>query len=83
VLSGDGDLNSAEKMAKKLRKIGYSTKSIDYAPRSDFEITTIYFAHNFKDKAKRLKSDLGQNPVLKPLNWSSKFDLIVVTGSKQ
>jgi chromosome segregation ATPase len=83
VLSGDGDLNSAEKMAKNLRKIGYSIKSIDYAPRSDFEITTVYFAQNFKDKAKRLKSDLGINPVLKPLNWSSKFDLIVVTGSKQ
>ncbi|MBC8433308.1 MAG: LytR C-terminal domain-containing protein [Desulfobacterales bacterium] len=83
VLSGDGDLNSAEKMAKDLKKIGYRIKSIDYAPRSDFEITTIYFAQNFKDKAKRLKSDLGKNPVLKPLNWSSKFDLIVVTGSQQ
>ncbi len=82
VLSGDGDLNSAEKMAKNLRKIGYRIKSIDYAPRSDFEITTIYFAQHFKDKAKRLKSNLGKNPVLKPLNWSSKFDLIVVTGSQ-
>ena len=83
VLSGDGDLNSAEKMAKNLKKIGYSIKSIDYAPRSDFEITTIYFAQNYKNKAKRLKSDLGKNLVLKPLNWSSKFDLIVVTGSQQ
>lgn len=83
VLSGNGDLNSAEKMAKNLRKIGYRIKSIDYAPRSDFEITTIYFARNFKDKAKRLKSNLGKNPVLKPLNWSSKFDLIVVTGSRK
>ncbi|MBL7180085.1 MAG: LytR C-terminal domain-containing protein [Desulfobacterales bacterium] len=80
VLSGDGDLNSAKMVAKKLRKVGYTIKSIDYAPRSNFQTTTIYFAAKFEVQAKRIGSDLDRNPVLKPLNWPSEFDLIVVAG---
>lgn len=72
--------NSAEKMAKKLRAIGYEIKSISYAPRSNFLRNTVYFAPEFKDKAEQLVASLGGKTRFKPLNWPSVFDLIIVTG---
>jgi len=83
VLSGDGNFNSAKKMAKKLRKSGYTIQLVDQAHRSDFKKTTIYFAPKFKYEAKRLRSKLGGNPALKSLSWPSKFNLIIVTGAAQ
>lgn len=80
VLSGDGDLNSAKKIAKKLRNMGYKIKLIDQAPRSNFLINTVFFAPKFQNEAKQLTSRLGGNTISKPLSWSSVFDLIVVTG---
>lgn len=80
VLSGDGDYNSAKKMEKKLRDIGYEIKLIDKSPRSNFLRNTVYFAPKFQDEAKKLASRLGSNTIFKPLTWSSIFDLIVVTG---
>jgi hypothetical protein len=72
--------NSAEKMAKKLRAIGYEIKSISYAPRSNFLRNTVYFAPEFKDKAEQLVASLGGKTTFKSLNWPSVFDLIIVTG---
>jgi len=72
--------NSAEKMAKKLRAIGYEIKSISYAPRSNFLRNTVYFAPEFEDKAEQLVASLGGKTTFKPLNWPSVFDLIIVTG---
>lgn len=82
VLSGDGNLNSAKKMAKMLRKMGYKIKFIDSAPRSNFLQNTVYFAPKFQNEAKSLVLNLGNNTIHKPLDWSSIFDLIVVTGEK-
>jgi len=79
VLSRDSK-NSAEKMAKKLKEMGYNIKSISYAPRSKFLRNTLYFAPEFKDEAEQLVVSLGGNTTFKPLNWPSVFDLIVVTG---
>ncbi|HUV60437.1 MAG TPA: hypothetical protein VMW09_10060 [Desulfatiglandales bacterium] len=79
VLSIDSK-NSAEKMAKKLREIGYDIKSISYAPQSKFSRNTVYFTQEFKDEAEQLVVSLGGNTTFKPLNWPSVFDLIVVTG---
>jgi len=80
VLSGDGDLNSAKEIAKKLRSIGYKIKLIDQAPRSNFLRNTVFFAPRFQNKAKQLASRLDGNTISKALSWSSVFDLIVVTG---
>ena len=80
VLSGDGDINSAKETAKKLRNMGYSTRLIDYAPRSNFFQNTVYFAPKFKDEAKHIAPKLSTVTIFKPLNWPSKFDIIVVTG---
>jgi myosin heavy subunit len=79
VLSRDSK-NSAEKMAKKLKEMGYNIKSISYAPRSKFLRNTLYFAPEFKDEAEQLVVSLGGNTTFKPLNWPSVFDLIIVTG---
>lgn len=80
VLSGDGNLNSAKEMAKKLRNMGYEIKLIHYAPRSNFLRNTVYFAPKFQNEAKRLVLSLGDNAISKPLTWTSVFDVIVVTG---
>ncbi|UCG99873.1 MAG: hypothetical protein JSU78_05410 [Deltaproteobacteria bacterium] len=80
VLSGDGNLNSAKEMAKRLMKIGCKIGSIHYAPRSNFSRDTVYFAPKFQDDAKWLLPNLGSNAISKPLTWPSIFDLIVVTG---
>jgi len=80
VLSGDGNLNSARKMAKNLRNMGYKIKLIHYASRSSFLRNTVYFAPKFQKEAKRLVLSLGDNAISKPLTWPSVFDLIVVTG---
>jgi len=80
VLSGDGDLNSAKEMARKLRNMGYKISLIDYAPRSNFSQNTVYFAAKSQNGAKRLVLSLGGNAICKPITWSSIFDLIVVTG---
>ena len=80
VLSGDGDLNFAKEIAKKLRSIGYKIKLIDQAPRSNFLRNTVFFAPRFQNEAKQLASRLDGNTISKALSWSSVFDLIVVTG---
>lgn len=82
VLSGNGDLDSAKSVAEKLRGMGYSIQMIDRAPRSDFDNTTIYFAPDLEDEAGHLMFNMGGTPVLKPLNWPTEFDLIVVTGPR-
>ncbi len=80
VLTGDGDMNSAKKMAETLRKMAYRIRVIDSAPRSNFLQNTVYFAPRFKKEAERLVSRLGGDTILKPLSLYSIFDLIVVTG---
>ena len=80
VSCGDGNLGSANEMAKKLRKMGYKAQLIDYASQSDFEQNTVYFSLKYENEAKNLSTGLGGNTLLKPMNGSSEFDLIVVTG---
>ena len=80
VLSGDGNLASAQEMAKRLRSMGYSIRAVDLAPQSSFSRDTVYFTSRSHQQAKRLLSRLGSNVILKPLTWPSVFDLIIVTG---
>ena len=80
VLSGDGNLASAQGMAEKLRGMGYKIKAIDLAPQPSFTRDTLYFTSKSHRQAKGLLSRLGSNAVLKPLTWPSVFDLIIVTG---
>ena len=82
VLSGTGELNSAKRLAMKLRKMGYEIGSLDYAPRKNFSEDTVYFAPKLKEEAESLASSLGGGKVLKAMTWSSAFDLIIVTGGK-
>jgi DNA repair exonuclease SbcCD ATPase subunit len=80
VSCGDGNLGSANEMAKRLRKMGYKTQLIDYASQSDFELNTVYFSRNLENEAKHLSTGLGSNTLTKPMNRASEFDIIVVTG---
>ena len=80
VISGDGNIKSANRMAKKLGERGYKIRLIDYAPRSNYLRDTVYFSPKFKSEAKQLGHTIGRNTVLMSLNWPSMYDLIVVTG---
>lgn len=80
VLSGDGNSGSANKMAARLRTLGYRVESVRMAKRSDYPVTTVYYAEKYRDEAEKLASKLGQEAIAKPLTWKSAFDVLVVTG---
>ena len=80
VLSGEGKIDSARRMAKRLAAMGYKVESVGMAESSDYPANTVYFAANSKKEAKALASRLGKDTILKPLTWKSVFSLIVVTG---
>ncbi len=80
VLTGNGNIHSAQLMKKKLVGMGYPVSKIGSAPRSNFKQNTIYFSQSCKDDAVRLVSDYGGDIVVKPLTWHSVFDLIVVAA---
>ncbi len=80
VLSGEGKIDSARRMAKRLAAMGYKVESVGMAESSDYPANTVYFAANSKKEAKALASRLGKDTIVKPLTWKSVFSLIVVTG---
>jgi len=82
ILSGTGDLGSAKKMAQGLRGMGYGVGAVDIAPRH-FDRDAVYFAPEFREEAEKIANNAGHKMILKPLTWSSEFDLIVVTGKKK
>jgi len=80
VLSGDGKIESAKKMAKRISTLGYKVESVGMSENTDYPANTVYFAPNHKAQAKSLASKLGKDTISKPLSWKSVFHLIVVTG---
>lgn len=82
VLTGDGNLASARRMAKRLVKMGYRVKLIGRAQRSDFALNTVYYAADHAATAEEIVTKLGGSTITMPLTWQSIFDLIIVTGTK-
>lgn len=80
VLSGNGDRSSAKQMSQKLKQLGYPVELIDMAPRSNFSEVVIYYLSSNKKDAEKLAVELGKPAIVKPLSWSSSFNLIIVTG---
>ena len=80
VLSGNGKMSSARAMSEKLKKLGYKIENTGLAPRSNFDVITIYFAPDYKSEAQRVATQLGGGAIAKPLTWPSGFHMIVVTG---
>lgn len=80
VLSGEGKIDSAKRMAKRLTAMGYKVESVAMAENADYPANTVYFTEKYKKEAKALASRLGKNTIVKPLTWKSVFNLIVVTG---
>jgi len=80
VLSGEGKIDSAKRMAKRLTAMGYKVESVAMAENADYPANTIYFTEKYKKEAKTLASRLGKNTIVKPLTWKSVFSIIVVTG---
>lgn len=80
VLSGEGKIDSAKRMAKRLTAMGYKVESVTMAENADYPANTVYFTEKYKKEAKALASRLGKNTIVKPLTWKSVFNLIVVTG---
>lgn len=83
VLSGNGDINSAKEMAKKLSDMGYEVGRVGHATRSNFARNTVFFSDDAQEEARRLVSVLGGETVMRPITWSSSYNIIVVTGLSQ
>jgi len=80
VLAGDGKIASARTLAKQLGRMGYRVNLTDLAPRSDFEVITVYYGTDHRAAAETMAKRLGGGAAARPLTWSSSFDIIVVTG---
>jgi chromosome segregation ATPase len=80
VLSGEGKIDSAKRMAKRLTAMGYKVESVAMAENADYPANTVYFTEKYKKEAKTLATRLGKNTIVKPLTWKSVFSIIVVTG---
>ena len=80
VLSGNGKISSAKALSGKLTKLGYRVENIGMAPRSNFDVNTVYFAPEYKNEAQQMAARLGGDTIYKPLTWPSVFHVIVVAG---
>lgn len=80
VLSGEGKIDSAKRMAKRLTAMGYKVETLGMAESTDYPANTVYFTAKYKKEAKALASRLGKETIVKPLTWKSVFSIIVVTG---
>ncbi len=83
VLSGDGKLASARKMARVIEKSGLKVEIVDLAPRSNFNADTVYYTVDAEKEAKEIAQSLGEKTQLKQMTWSSAFNIIAVTGKKK
>jgi septal ring factor EnvC (AmiA/AmiB activator) len=83
VLSGDGKIASANAMARSLEDKGYVVQNIDFAPSASFSKHTVYYNKELKTTARELISTVGIDAQLKPLSWTTVYDIIVVTGAKR
>jgi septal ring factor EnvC (AmiA/AmiB activator) len=80
VLTGDGKMESARRMAKRISSMGYRVEGVGKAQSADYPANTVYFTPKYKNEAKALAKRIGKETILKPLTWKSVFNIIVVTG---
>ena len=78
VLSGNGKMSSAKKMAGRLTKLGYKVEVVGMATTPDYATDTVYYKPGFEKKASDMAKKLGGRTMTKPISWSSVFDIIVV-----
>jgi hypothetical protein len=78
VLTGTGELSAARALAKKLKGLGYNVERVDRAPTTHFKSDTVFFAKDLEREAKELAGRLGEGTAVKPMTWSSRFNIIVV-----
>ncbi len=78
VLSGNGKMSSAKKMAQRLTKLGYRVEVVGMATTPDYATDTVYYKSGFEKKAADMGKKLAGKTITKPLTWSSIFDIIVV-----
>lgn len=82
VLSGDGSIDSARNLARRLVGKGYAVEQVDFAPSREVRSSVVFYNKGFESAAEELVRALGGGMVIKPLRWSSVYDLIVVTGGQ-
>ncbi len=80
VLSGNGKMSSAKKMAGRLTKLGYKVEVVGMAMTPDYVTDTVYYKPGFEKQAADMAKKLGAKTITKPMSWSSVFDVIAVAG---
>jgi outer membrane murein-binding lipoprotein Lpp len=78
VLSGNGKLSAAHDVSTKITKMGYRIEDIGLASRSDFKVTTVYYAPEYQKEAESLAARLGGEAISKLMTWPSVFHIILV-----
>ncbi len=78
VLSGTGNMGSASMLAQRLTNLGYKINRVDMAP-TRFSRNTVFYSEGFHDVAVEIAGSIGPETTLKPLTWSSTFNIIAVT----
>jgi chromosome segregation ATPase len=86
VLTGTGQISSANNLAKRLNEMGYKVAKIDRAPRSNFSTDTVFYTQDAEKKAKEIAARIGKKTITKPITWPTDLDvdvdIIVVTGKQ-
>ncbi len=80
VLSGNGKMSSARKMAGRLTRLGYKVEVVGMATTPDYARDTVYYKPDFEMQAVEMAKKLGGKAITKPMSWSSVFDVIAVAG---
>ena len=78
VLSGTGNIGSARMLAQRLSNDGYEVKRVDMAP-THFSRNTVFYSEGSHDVAMEIAGSIGPGTAVRPLTWSSTFNIIAVT----
>ncbi|MBI3090417.1 MAG: peptidylprolyl isomerase [Candidatus Tectomicrobia bacterium] len=81
VLSGARTQQPAREVLQRLKGAGYPVERFDRHERDDWTSSIVYYKPQARTTAEVLARHVGGDTNLRPLNWSSIFDIIIVVGN--
>jgi len=81
IVSGDGMPLSAKRLSKNLKGKGYNIDRVDVAPYI-FDKPVVFYAPQFRDRAKTMAKEINATGSIKPLSWQSIYDIIIVSVNR-
>lgn len=81
VLSGARSPQAARQVLERLKGAGYPVERFDRHERDDWTSSIVYYKPQVRNAAETLAKYVGGDTKLRPLNWLSIFDIIIVVGN--